>query len=167
MPTIGENESGLWPTPKAHEGSNRRQKATPAQAAGKAGMDLAVAVRLWPTPRAEERGQYNSADNGVALSRAVKFWPTPVVDDSRNANIFCRTEANQHGVTLTDAIRRDHVAMMPTPTATRRSGLQSHGVNVISGSLNPEWVEWLMGYPIGHTACVDSETPSSRKSRKR
>jgi hypothetical protein len=34
-----------------------------------------------------------------------------------------------------------------------------------SGSLNPEWVEWLMGYPIGHTDCGDSATPSCRKSR--
>ena len=33
------------------------------------------------------------------------------------------------------------------------------------GSLNPAWVEWLMGYPIGHTACEGWETPSSRKLR--
>jgi hypothetical protein len=34
----------------------------------------------------------------------------------------------------------------PTPTSSRRSGLQSHGLNVVTGSLNPKWVEWLMGY---------------------
>jgi hypothetical protein len=32
------------------------------------------------------------------------------------------------------------------------------------GSLNPNWVEWLMGYPIGHTALRDSATPSCPKS---
>jgi hypothetical protein len=32
-----------------------------------------------------------------------------------------------------------------------------------NGSLNPEWAEWLMGYPIGWTDCGDSATPSSRK----
>jgi hypothetical protein len=31
------------------------------------------------------------------------------------------------------------------------------------GSLNPTWVEWLMGYPIGHTDLKDWETPSYRK----
>jgi len=36
----------------------------------------------------------------------------------------------------------------------------------VRGSLNPAWVEWLMGFPIGHTALEPSETPSSRKSRK-
>jgi hypothetical protein len=35
-----------------------------------------------------------------------------------------------------------------------------------SGRLNPQWVEWLMGYPIGWTALNASETPSFRKSRK-
>jgi hypothetical protein len=34
-----------------------------------------------------------------------------------------------------------------------------------SGSLNPVFVEWLMGYPLGWTACAASATPSSRKSR--
>ncbi|MBF8281284.1 MAG: C-5 cytosine-specific DNA methylase [Anaerolineales bacterium] len=57
------------------------------------------------------------------------------------------------------------VREFPTPTATRRSGLQSHGVNVISGSLNPVWVEWLMGYPAGWTDCGVSATRSSHKSR--
>jgi hypothetical protein len=34
---------------------------------------------------------------------------------------------------------------------------------VTTGSLNPTWVEWLMGYPAGWTDCGDSGTPSSRK----
>ena len=33
-----------------------------------------------------------------------------------------------------------------------------------SGSLNPAWVEWLMGFPIGHTDLNPSETQSFRKS---
>jgi len=27
------------------------------------------------------------------------------------------------------------------------------------GQLNPMWVEWLMGFPIGWTDLKDSETP--------
>jgi hypothetical protein len=34
------------------------------------------------------------------------------------------------------------------------------------GSLNPEFVEWLMGFPIGHTDCGPLEIRSSPKSRK-
>ena len=57
--------------------------------------------------------------------------------------------------------------MVPTPTANRRDGLQSHGVNVVSGSLNPTWVEWLMGFPLMWTALDPSVTPSSRKSSRK
>jgi hypothetical protein len=31
-------------------------------------------------------------------------------------------------------------------------------VHPTSGQLNPQWVEWLMGWPIGHTASRHSET---------
>lgn len=41
--------------------------------------------------------------------------------------------------------------LWPSPTANRRSGLQSHGKNAILGPLNPMWVEWLMGWPLGWT----------------
>ena len=33
------------------------------------------------------------------------------------------------------------------------------------GGLNPEWIEVLMGFPIGWTALEDSATPSCRKSQ--
>lgn len=48
--------------------------------------------------------------------------------------------------------------LLPTLTATRRSGLQSHGENAILGSLNPTWCEWYMGLPIGWSALEPSET---------
>jgi hypothetical protein len=62
------------------------------------------------------------------------------------------------------------VAMFPTPTARDyRSGKgktqaergRSAGpslAEVSGGSLNPMWVEWLMGFPEGWTDCEDSET---------
>lgn len=52
------------------------------------------------------------------------------------------------------------VHLYPTPTANRWSGLQSHGVNMIQGSLNPDWVEWLMGYPEGWTD-ISTENPNT------
>ena len=36
-----------------------------------------------------------------------------------------------------------------------------------AGSLNPTWVEWLMGYPTEYTVLRDWATPSSRKSRQK
>jgi hypothetical protein len=34
------------------------------------------------------------------------------------------------------------------------------------GALNPTWVEWLMGFPLGWTVCDASGTRSSRRSSK-
>jgi DNA (cytosine-5)-methyltransferase 1 len=46
------------------------------------GKSLAIeALRLLPTPRADERMQHNSRDSGVALSKAVTLLPTPSVAD--------------------------------------------------------------------------------------
>lgn len=34
----------------------------------------------------------------------------------------------------------------------------------IAGRMNPEWIEWLMGYPTGWTELKPSETQSFRSS---
>ena len=56
------------------------------------------------------------------------------------------------------------VTLLPTPEAsnTKATGLRSAGREPkafagdpsISGALNPEWVEWLQGFPIGWTDCA-------------
>lgn len=131
----------LWPTPKAHAGSNRRQKPTPAQQAGKAGMDLSVAVKLWPTPHGFSPDGKSNGPSGNELGRAVnqslRQWPTPTVQDASNNG-----GPSQH-----------HRNSLPLNAA-------------VGGSLNPAWVEWLQGYPIGWTDCGRLATPSSRKSRQ-
>jgi len=38
---------------------------------------------------------------------------------------------------------------------------------VIGGPLHPEFLEWMMGYPTGHTELEASEIASCRKSRKK
>jgi hypothetical protein len=46
-----------------------------------------------------------------------------------------------------------------------KDALEKHGKHspplssAIGGQLNPMWVEWLMGFPLGWTDLEDSETP--------
>ena len=99
----------------------------------------------WPTPRAndaEKRGNIaNDPRNG--LPAAVR-WATPVARDWKGPG------------------------MSKARLQTRSPDNLSSQVRALdgSGSLNPMWVEWLMGFPIGHTDLEDWVTPSSRKSRK-
>ena len=151
-PPIYVSGSGSWPTPNAAGGTGYMSGAN--RDTWRPTLEGAVQMAPeGPPPKitAEEfRGKGRKA--------AAALWPTPTVGDSRNSRNATagRSPGSSHhsGTTLSDAIR-----MLPTPTANRWDGLQSHGVNVVSGSLNPTWVEWLMGYPAGWTDCEDSETP--------
>jgi hypothetical protein len=61
--------------------------------------------------------------------------------------------------------------MFPTPSANedaagtpkgkmqRMLGNCEEVPNTGTGTLNPTWVEWLMGFPSGWTDLKDSETP--------
>jgi hypothetical protein len=87
---------------------------------------------------------YNKATGQIVqktLEHVAVAWPTPTVQDARNNGGHAQQD------------RR-------TPPLNARAG----------GPLNPEWVEWLMGFPAGWTAlCRPAETdprrgPSDRRA---
>lgn len=164
-----DKESGLWPTPVA-DGDRRTNYA-------QGGTSLGFAVRNWPTPTV--KGNYNrkglSAKSGDGLATAVKKYPTPTARDSSPERFESGLKRNSPKLTtVVEAMRRGvpHGGMRtppsyPTPTGMTASGgsalckwggagarkrlnelLPSEEVN---GALNPEWVEWLMGWPLGWT----------------
>lgn len=73
------------------------------------------------------------------------LWPTPSARDGKGARLpetMAKTGRNPDSNSLPDAV-------------------EFRGA---PGRLNPLWVEWLMGYPVGWTGLKDSETQSSPKS---
>jgi hypothetical protein len=120
---------------------------------------------LWPTPRegSEEGYRTRAARKGhkVAISYletrvdylenfAPRMWPTPAARDYKDSGELKAT------------IRKDGKNRIDTLGRV----VTANGMHV-AGSLNPTWVEWLMGYPIEHTDLKDWVTPSSRKSRQK
>ena len=105
-------------------------------------LDLPRAVRLYPTPRA------NEGKDGL------KHVPPSRMKDPGKCN-------------LTQAVAMDQ--MFATPCARDyRTGQRKRYENKarannlndqIAGQLNPTWVEWLMGFPIGWTDLNASATP--------
>jgi len=88
------------------------------------------------------------------LDDAVAMWPTPTSRDWRSGkNLSCWHNARP---------LNEMVQVFPTPTANRWDGLQSHGVNVVTGSLNPHWVSWLMGFPMDWCDLPDERQQESQ-----
>jgi hypothetical protein len=127
---IAENESGLsgaWPTPTV-SGNNNRHGAT-----RKAGDGLASRVRatMYPTPCTLDSGsRFNTSLHEGAKPRPTlgamaqyDLWPTPTVQDAKNN---------------------------AGPSQMRRNTFPLNAA--VGGALNPTWVEWLMGWPLGWTA---------------
>ncbi|MGI0068347.1 MAG: hypothetical protein ACREB9_08075, partial [Thermoplasmata archaeon] len=86
------------------------------------GYDVKVKLRDqaagWPTPRAEDRQQRNSADSYTALSKNVENWPTPQTSDSggivdERAAALSHTPENGERAQLYRRVAR--AGLWPTP----------------------------------------------------
>lgn len=78
---------------------------------------------MWATPSAADSVGTTGGGQNRSLRDDVKMWPTPTARDYKD-NGSSPAELARNSVTL----------------ATHAGG-----------SLNPNWVEWLMGYPVGYT----------------
>jgi len=97
---------------------------------------------LLPTPTSSIGGANHNSNSvqkgqhGMNLAGAVKLWPTPTAHNAKE------------GAYPAEYLRK-------TPTLAAEAG----------GKLNPQWVEWLMGFPDGHTDLNNLETQLSPKSQ--
>ena len=128
--TMRGKESGLWPTPTVCGNNNRKGVSA------KSGDGLATAVKKYPTPLASDwnKNGYpgDMARRSPSLADVVKMYPTPNTPDANkwsNQSLLERKEKGQQ---------------VRLSTAVAPEGGQG-------GRLNPTWVEWLMGWPIGWT----------------
>lgn len=152
------NKKNLWSTPTAFDAHNikgERKKSTGGQI-----EPLQQQVRMWPTP--------TSVDYMTEQSSRV--------ERTVGGGYILRKKNKPHmtyGAKLSDAILfEEKQEMLPTPAAhearlgyqrrdTGKKGSQKSlttividkqgGRDAVKGSLNPDWVEWIMGYGQGYT----------------
>ena len=114
LPKLGRStsatDSGLWPTPTCPNG----------------GRSVAH-VTDWRS----ERTAYTSSGKKVQvdLAQAVKRWPTPTAVTNSGGAAMCKWGGSGS---------REMLKKLVTPAE-------------LNGALNPTWVEWLMGWPLGWT----------------
>jgi DNA (cytosine-5)-methyltransferase 1 len=156
--STGGTGCSLWPTPQAvmvdnlssskPDENGRYQRQTGSDF----GINLRDAVSLWPTPQSRDwkgqsqrRGQHQPGDN---LNNAVMSWPTPRANKTNPSNQAC-LRADYHG-NPEEAVAREQ------PKA--------------QGSLNPEWVCWLMMFPPGWLDLTETDgstpNPTSLESQQ-
>lgn len=97
------------------------------------GENACGSSHMWPTPTVcgnhNRKGASKTSGDGLATAVARTTWPTPVT------NGVC---GGSH-----------HLKMLREKT-TSKEARQMSARN--GGALNPTWVEWLMGWPLGWTS---------------
>ena len=161
-PLTSGTGSGSWPTPNASPLTNSTSLTCSGDGRTKPNK-LGGAVAMWPTPttfytrenwpiekvRAKQaevkaatlaKGKHQTGNGfGLHLAHAVKMWPTPTSTMSKGSS---------------------PAALTRKTGASRENDRLDHAVMATDGGqLNPTWVEWLMGFPTGHTDLRPSETP--------
>ena len=157
-----ESFSGTWP----RSGMMRRGRCYPlAIAAHRMNGRGCGSLQKIPTPTVH--GNYNrkglSKNSGDGLATYVKKFPTPCSHDSFDMYL------KDSSTSKFDSARRGLSAFVrkwPTPQSRDfKTGMASrvergkmtdkerHQIGAGNGGkLNPDWVEWMMGWPIGWTA---------------
>lgn len=148
-----------WPTPKASDvssGADRVRRDT-----GRPQSALPTAVALWSTPRASdgEKGGPNQSfgAGGTPLPAQATSWATPRADMSRalgNPKHICggRGKGNLEDQVAAWPAAKDLYS--PLALTTVKTGKPC---STERRSLNPLFVEWLMGWPPGWTLLVSSD----------
>lgn len=171
---IFERGSGLLPTPCAIDSGSLFNQSESDGAELRPTLGAMARFGLWPTSATDQAGTSDDFDlEQHVMPVERQRWPTPTVKGNYNRQGLSRAS----GDGLATAVQR-----LPTPTATIRHGSSQGALTRKSGRsrahsrldyaieqdashgrLNPAWVEWLMGWPIGWTALQPLETDKFRE----
>jgi len=164
------NDSGclFWPTPNVAGGGNppenlvRKGNHFVRPSGKKAHLGLDQATKMWshhsqwPTPMASDGCKPSAGNRKLAdLTHASRMWPTPAARDAKGANSREHVEVNGTGRRHMDQLANFVVHSLPAREITRDGNDTSQPPR----TLNPAFVEVLMGWPIGWTGfdCAATE----------
>jgi len=159
-------QAKMWTTPVVADSKGTSGGARPTKHGGKS---LRHDVRMWPTPDTSQRGGFNTrpgpAGARPTISTMAKMWPTPKACEGEKPSAGNR---NQN-----DLSRTSRLWGTPMARDWKNGGLKGslsdqmqRLKNGHSARLNPPFVEWLMGWPIGWTDFEYSGTGLSRTKRR-
>lgn len=101
----------------------------------------------------------------VAVQEGYRMWPTPTARDYKGANSMehlkhPKKPGNQHHAGQLENAVKLYTTQCAADATGSTGGANHRSLRTdVAGQLNPTWVEWLMGFPIGWTDLNASETP--------
>ena len=141
-PRTGGTDARSWPTPTAADRYTGNLKSTQQKPGSMHSVNLSDAVRMWPTPKASDYKGSGPAGTKSAvhdlkkhnLKGVVMFYLTPTTGAGLcgGTGNFQQLKKLEKAGQITEEERRSMAA--------------GNG-----GQLNPDWVEWMMGFPLGWT----------------
>lgn len=146
------NDAGLWLTPTVPNGGRSCAHVTDWR-----GADGRTAY-------------HNGKKVQVGLEHAAKHWPTPTASlGTKGGRVTPRK--SREGGTLIEAVSQRSTWATPTVHGNyNRAGASAKSGDGLAtqagGSLNPTWVEWLMGWPLGWTDLQPLETDRYRNAQR-
>jgi hypothetical protein len=150
MPRTEETGFGLWPTPRTGKTTDENEESWMKrhERGEVATPPLALAVKMHPTPTNSMVTEADFIQAKFHSSKRpsyqdAKMWPTSTTRDYRHSG-------SKEGY---EKRKGKHVQALNEQVCWGENGLQT------GGSLNPTWIEWLMGFPLGWTDLNHSETP--------
>lgn len=194
-PDLAAQTMALWPTPTSLAPAKDSYNGAGNSAGLAAIRKMALSLHPTPTSAAATGGQTSRSGSrkdepllrGVVTEIEARLWPTPQARESAGGEYADPAKARArmasgHQVNLADAIK----ALWPTPLSAPESPT-SHGqisgrfrtsmqraltgssatMAKPAGSLNPQFVFWLMGFPPEFLSCAPPAMASSRSSRRK
>ena len=146
-----ETAMGLCPTATVSSGAQTAEDPTPGQTGGTTLWGAARAA-MWSTPRAQmerdegilDRGKHNLGEVTNSAPAVQSLWATPQAFDA--VGPAQSQEARAKRLKKGGCVNlREQVAIGTTPSGSKAATASG------GGSLNPVFVEWMMGFPQGWT----------------
>jgi hypothetical protein len=144
------SSSSAWPTPatRDHKGANGEDHLS--NGTGRLHLDQLpnfvehVWAKQWATPRATEDGQWQNANREqtkqtLTLTRQAYQWPTPTSLSFGESHQPGNSKSMNDTLDLASSLRDRLTYLAGAESSKERR------------SLNPLFVEWLMGWPPGWT----------------
>ena len=116
---------------------------------------MTVAGRCWELPTLALR------TGGIGSG----LWPTPTVCGNYNRKGASKTSGDGLATAVKFSTPTTRQRTSPSQLNRNTPGLALE-VGAIGGTLNPTWVEWLMGWPIGMTELKPLETAKFQSWRQ-